>query len=231
MNEKMKVAKSVGIIMDGNRRWAKEKGMPLLEGHTAGGKVLKNTVSWAKELGVEHIIFYTFSTENWNRTTEEVSYLIDLIGRFLKNELDSFHKEGGVLHYVGDITKFSKDLQEIFKLSEEKTKNNPGPHVYFALNYGGRAEILSAVKKIVTDNPKPEEITEDYFSKYLQTGSMPDPDIIIRTSGEMRLSGFLPWQGVYSELFFTKTLWPDFSREEFGKILEEYSNRDRRIGK
>lgn len=231
MNESTKIPKCVGIIMDGNRRWAKEKGIPLLEGHTEGGKTLKNTVKWAKELGIEHIIFYTFSTENWNRTEEEVGYLLDLIGRFIKSELDNFHNEGGVLHYVGDTTKFSQNLQETFRLSEEKTKNNPGPHVYFALNYGGRAEILSAVKKIIANNPKQEDITEEYFGKFLQTGNMPDPDIIIRTSGEMRLSGFLPWQGVYSELFFTKTLWPDFSKEEFRGILEEYSQRDRRIGK
>lgn len=231
MSENLNIPSCIGIIMDGNRRWAKEKGLPLLEGHTAGGNTLKNVVSWAKELGIEHIIFYTFSTENWNRTEEEVSYLLNLIGKFLKSELDNFHNEGGVLHYVGDTTKFSKDLQETFKLSEEKTKGNLGPHVYFALNYGGRAEILSAIKKIVAENPKTEDITEEYFAKHLQTQGMPDPDIIIRTSGEQRLSGFLPWQGVYSELFFTNTLWPDFSKEEFQKILEEYANRDRRIGK
>ncbi len=231
MSERLKTPKCVGIIMDGNRRWAKSKGLELLEGHTKGGDTLKNTVLWARDLGVEHIIFYTFSTENWNRSEEEVSYLISLIGKFIKSDLDCFNIEGGVLHYVGDLSRFSSDLQKIFLDSEEKTAGNKGPHVYFALNYGGRAEILSAVKKIVSENPKQEDITEDYFKKHLQTGNMPDPDIIIRTSGEMRLSGFLPWQGVYSELFFTKTLWPDFTKEEFQKILEEYRGRDRRIGK
>lgn len=231
MSEKIKVPKCVGIIMDGNRRWAKNKGLSVLEGHSKGGQTLKNTVTWAKDLGIEHIIFYTFSTENWNRTEEEVGHLIGLIGGFIKNELDHFHNEGGVLHYVGDTTKFSKDLQESFKISVEKTKNNPGPHVYFALNYGGRAEILSAIKQIITEGKVAEEITEDYFGKFLQTGNMPDPDIIIRTSGEKRLSGFLPWQAVYSELFFIDTLWPDFSKVEFERIIEEYNNRDRRIGK
>lgn len=227
----MKIPNCVGFIMDGNRRWAKTKGMPTLKGHHAGGETLKNVVKFAKEIGVKHIIFYTFSTENWKRSDEEVSYLLGLIVEFLKNELEYFNKEGGVLHYAGDLSRFSLDLQKTLIDAKEKTANNSGPHVYFALNYGGRQEILSAVKKIVLDNPKIEDITEDYFAKYLDTFPMPDPDIIIRTSGEMRLSGFLPWQGVYSELFFTKTLWPDFSKEEFLKIIEEYSNRDRRIGK
>ncbi len=217
--------------MDGNRRWAKNKGMVALKGHHAGGETLKRIVKDAKDLGIKHIIFYTFSTENWNRSEEEVSYLLNLIGEFLSKEFDHFNKEGGVLHYVGDLSRFSPELQKIMLDSAEKTANNPGPHVYFALNYGGRAEILSAVKKIVSENPKPENITEKYFAEHLQTGDMPDPDIIIRTSGEQRLSGFLPWQGVYSELFFTKTLWPDFNKEEFAQILQEYSERDRRIGK
>lgn len=227
----MKIPKSVGIIMDGNRRWAKNKGLPLLEGHRAGGVTLKNVVEWARDFGIEHIIFFTFSTENWNRSGEEVTYLLNLIGEFLKKEFEYFHAKGGVLHFTGDLSKFSTDLQKTFVESKEKTKNNTGPHVYFALNYGGRQEILSAVKKIVSESPSQEEITEEYFAKHLQTDQMPDPDIIIRTSGELRLSGFLPWQAVYSELFFTKTLWPDFSKEEFGKIIEEYGERDRRIGK
>ncbi len=231
MNPEAKVPACVGLIMDGNRRWAKEKGMSPLKGHEAGGETLKNVASWAKEAGIQHVIFYTFSTENWKRSEDEVSYLLNLIGSYLGSELDHFHKEGGVLHCVGDMSKFSPQLQETLRNAEETTKNNPGLHVYFALNYGGRQEILSAVKKIVAENPTEENITEEYFAKHLQTFSMPDPDIIIRTSGEMRLSGFLPWQGVYSELFFTKTYWPDFSKEEFFKILEEYGNRERRIGK
>jgi undecaprenyl diphosphate synthase len=231
MSEKIETPKCVGIIMDGNRRWATGKGLSKLEGHSHGGETLKNTVMWARDLGVEHIIFYTFSTENWKRTEEEVSYLLNLIGKFINSELEYFNKEGGVLHFVGDLNRFSPVLKKNLLDSQERTKNNKGPHVYFALNYGGRAEIISAVKKIVSENPKSEEITEEYFSKHLQTGDMPDPDIIIRTSGEMRLSGFLPWQGVYSELFFTNTLWPDFSKEEFEIIINEYSERERRLGK
>lgn len=229
------VPKCVGIIMDGNRRWAKSRGLSPLKGHHEGGETLKKIVRAARDAGVEHIIFFTFSTENWKRSEEEVSYLLDLIGKFLNSEFEYFNTEGGVLHYVGDLTKFSPGLQQTFKETEEKTAGNPGPHVYFALNYGGRQEILSAVKKIVAENPRQEDITEEFFAQHLQTstntGVMPDPDIIIRTSGEMRLSGFLPWQGVYSELFFTETLWPDFSETEFKKILKEYSERERRLGK
>lgn len=221
----------IGIIMDGNRRWAKAKNLPVFEGHRHGGETLKKIVHCAKDIGVEHVIFYTFSTENWNRSDEEVSFLLRLIGDFLSKELEYFQKEGGVLHAVGDLSRFSPDLRKTLWSAEEKTKNNPGPHIYFALNYGGRQEILSAVKKIVGEAPKPKDITGEYFARHLQTGSMPDPDLIIRTSGEMRLSGFLPWQAVYSELFFTKTLWPDFSGEEFKKILAEFSERERRIGK
>ncbi len=227
----MNIPNCVGIIMDGNRRWAKDKGLSPLKGHEAGTKTLKEIVRAGRDAGVQHMIFYTFSTENWNRSEEEVSYLLNLIANFAEKEFDEFHKEGGVIHIVGDKSRFSQKLQKILQEAEEKSKNNPGLHLYFALNYGGRAEILSAVKKIVEENPKSEEITEAYFAKHLQTGDMPDPDIIIRTSGEMRLSGFLPWQAVYSELFFTTVMWPDFSKEEFTKILEEYDARERRMGK
>ncbi|MEQ1561457.1 MAG: polyprenyl diphosphate synthase [Nitrospira sp.] len=225
------IPECVGIIMDGNRRWAKANGQLSLQGHRAGGEKLKEVVTLAKDFGIKHIIFFAFSTENWKRGEEEVSYLLNLIAEYIHNEIEHFNKQGGILHCVGDISRFSTSLQEKLKDAEVQTKNNSGPHVYFALNYGGRQEIISAVKSIVKENPNIEDITDEYFAKHLQTYPMPDPDIIIRTSGEERLSGFLPWQGVYSELFFTKTLWPDFSKDEFGEILEEYSNRERRIGK
>ncbi len=237
--------------MDGNRRWAKGKGLPTLQGHRAGGEKLKEVAKWAKDVGIQHLIVFAFSTENWSRTPEEVSYMLKLLGEFLQKELEHFNKDGGVLHCVGDLSRFPADLQKTLAEACEKTHSNPGPHIYFALNYGGRQEILSAVKKIVKEmQAKPsdrkavqdgrptsqeaefgENITEEYFAKHLQTYPMPDPDLIIRTSGEMRLSGFLPWQSVYSELFFTKTFWPDFSKEEFLKILDEYGERERRLGK
>jgi undecaprenyl diphosphate synthase len=231
----MNIPNCIGIIMDGNRRWAKNQGLLALKGHEAGAETLKNIVRVGRDAGVKHMIFYTFSTENWKRTEEEVSYLLDLFVFFAEKEFEEFHKEGGVVHIVGDTARFPEKLQKVLLDIQEKSKNNPGPHIYLAMNYGGRAEILSAVKKIVSENPnnnlQPEQITEAYFAKHLQTGDMPDPDIIIRTSGEQRLSGFLPWQGVYSELFFTQTMWPDFSKEEFLKIMEEYAERDRRHGK
>lgn len=226
----MKKPQCIGIIMDGNRRWAKNNTLSIFEGHRAGGKKLKEVVEWAKDFDIKHIIFFTFSTENWNRKLEEVSYLLGLIGEFLSVELEHFHKQDGVLHCVGDTHRFPENLQKIFKDAEEKTKNNTGPHIYFALNYGGRQEILSAVKKIIIDNPKSEEITEEYFAHNLETYPMPEPDMIIRTSGEKRLSGFLPWQSVYSELFFTDTLWPDFSKDEFLGMMRAYGERGRRFG-
>lgn len=230
MNE-TSVPSCVGIIMDGNRRWAKARELPVFAGHRAGGETLKGVVKWAKDAEVKHVIFYTFSTENWNRTEKEVSYLLNLIGEFLEKEFEHFNAEGGALHFVGDLSRFSPELQRIFKECEQKTAHNSGIHIYFALNYGGRQEILSAVRKIVSEKPEAEEITGEYFSKRLQTGDMPDPDLIIRTSGEKRLSGFLPWQAVYSELFFSDTLWPDFSKEEFNSILAEFAARERRHGK
>ncbi len=221
----------VGIIMDGNRRWAKARGLPAVEGHRVGSETLKDIARAAKEAGVQHLILYTFSTENWNRSEEEVSYLLSMIGQFIKKELEYFITEGGVLHYVGDLSRFSPDFQKILQESEEKTAHNPGPHLYFALNYGGRQELLAAIRTIVAEQLRPEDITETVVANHLQTKGMPDPDLIIRTSGEQRLSGFLPWQSIYSELFFTDTLWPDFSKEEFNSILAEYAARERRHGK
>lgn len=216
--------------MDGNRRYAKERGLPTLEGHRKGYEKLKEALRWGKDAGVENIIVYAFSTENWKRSADEVSYLLDLFRFILNQELEHFHKEGGIIKCLGNLDKFPEDIQKLTRSAEEKTKGNPGPRLYIALSYGGRDEILSAVKKIVSENPKPEDITEEYFAKHLQTYPMPDPDIIVRTSGEKRLSGFLPWQGVYSELFFIDTYWPAFSKEEFDGILKEYENRHRRFG-
>ena len=215
--------------MDGNRRWAKQKGLPTFEGHRQGYEKLKETVRWAKSSGVTHLIVYALSTENWNRTAEEVSYLLDLIRLVLTRELSVIKKEDTRIICVGERERFPKDIQEFMVKAEEETSSLTGMTLVLALSYGGRVEILNAVRTLVKTGEK--DITEKVFSDTLWTKDIPDPDIIIRTSGEMRLSGFLPWQAVYSELFFTKTLWPDFSQEEFEKILSEFSGRDRRIGK
>lgn len=231
MSKNLNIPQSVGIIMDGNRRWARAKGLPLLEGHRAGMKTLEKAVKFAKDIGVKNIIFYTFSTENWNRAKEEVDYLMNLFRIYFGKNADNLNKDGAVIKIAGSLKRFAKDIQENITKAVNKTKNNKGINVYFALNYGGKDEILSAVREIVKKNPKKEEITEEYFAKHLQTHPMPDPEIIIRTSGEKRLSNFLPWQSVYSELFFIEKNWPDFDEKEFKKVIEEYNQRERRMGK
>lgn len=228
-NAENKLPVCVGIIMDGNRRWAKEKGLLALEGHTAGYEKLKEVVRWAKELGVRNLVFYAFSTENWQRTQEEVSYLMDIFRKALSDEMEEIKKEGMRIKFVGQREKFSPDLQEMMKKTEEDTKDFPNGTVGLAVSYGGRPEILMAVNKLLKEGKK--EASEEEFSNALWTAGIPDPDAIIRTSGEERLSGFLPWQGVYSELFFTRTYWPDFSKEEFQNILKEFAERERRNGK
>lgn len=219
----------IGIIMDGNRRFAKEKGLSLLDGHKAGYEKLKEVVRWTKEAGVTCVIAYAFSTENWKRAPEEVSYLLELFKNALTREFDELKKENVRLRFIGDLSRFPKDLQELISKAEKDTAQHKNMTLALAVSYGGKAEIMNAVKKVLAD--KPETITETDFAKYLWTHDIPDPDLIIRTSGEMRLSNFLLWQGAYSELFFTKTKWPDFSKEELHAILKEYNGRERRGGK
>lgn len=220
----------IGIIMDGNRRWAKEKGLPTLGGHKAGYKKLKEVISWAQEAAVKNLIFYTFSTENWNRAKKEVDYLMDIFKTALSKELDEIKKKNVRIRFVGQRERFTDKLRLLMDNAEKETAHNTGYTVVFALSYGGRAEIIDAVNKIV--NKKIDEpVTEESFQQYLWTVGIPDPDIIIRTGGERRLSNFLPWQSVYSELFFTDTYWPDFNKEEFNTILKQFSERERRRGK
>lgn len=223
----------VGFIMDGNRRWAREQGHALSYGHKRGYERVKEVMKWVREAGISHAIFYTFSTENWNRAKEEVAYLMHLFAFAFKAEFEAIKKEGMRIQCIGDLGRFSKSIQKIMRRAEEETKDFAGPTIVFAMSYGGRDEILQAVKKVAKEKipAEIEKMTEVDFAHYLYTKDIPDPDLIIRTSGEMRLSGFLPWQGVYSELFFTKTYWPAFSKEEFFAILKEFGNRERRIGK
>ena len=224
------VPKCVGIIMDGNRRWAKEQGLSTLRGHEQGFGKLKEVLEWAKQRGIKHLVVYAFSTENWNRSEEEVNYLMDLIRRvFAKGskELEDIKEHGGRLRFVGERSRFAPDIQEVLTRVEAETA--AGDHtLWIGLSYGGRAEVLHAAAELQKSG---EPVTEESFAKHLWTAGMPDPDIIIRTSGEQRLSGFLPWQGVYSELFFTKTYWPAFSEAEFDAILAEFALRERRHGK
>jgi len=218
----------IGIIMDGNRRWAKKKGLTSFEGHTAGYKKLEEVVPWLKEEGVKTLIAYAFSTENWKRDEDEKNYLFKLLNIFLTKEKEKLKKNKIRVKFIGQIDRFSEDIQKNIRALEEETKDFSDFNLLLALSYGGRAEILSAVNKLIK---KGDEVNEETFSKNLWSAGFPDPDLIIRTSGEQRTSGFLPWQAVYSELFFTKTYWPDFSKEEFNSILADFSSRERRIGK
>lgn len=223
------IPECIGIIIDGNRRWAKAQGLQAHLGHKRGGEIIRNTIMWAKEAGVKHIIFYTFSTENWNRSEEEKTYLFELLKNILDKEIRSLAKERVRVWCIGQRERFNKDLQEKMNEIEEVTRHNTECTVTFALSYGGRAEITHTINTFLKNGAR--EVTEDEVSKALWTKDIPDPDIIIRTGGEKRLSNFLPWQGVYSELFFTDTFWPAFSKEEFIGILGEYATRERRRGK
>jgi len=215
--------------MDGNRRWARERGLPTLEGHLRGYRKLKNVMSWAKEAGVPHLIFYTFSTENWNRSKEEVGYLMKLFETAFANEIDEIKKKGIRLRFIGQRERFSEKLQAAMARAERDTAENTEGTVAFALSYGGRQEIIEAANALLKEGKK--QTDEAAFGEHLWSAGIPDPDIIIRPGGEKRLSNFLPWQSVYSELFFSDTYWPDFSKEEFLGILKEYGERGRRRGK
>jgi undecaprenyl diphosphate synthase len=229
MEEITKIPNCVGIIMDGNRRWAKARGLTTFAGHSKGRETLKEFLKFARKAGVKHVIAFAFSMENWKRSSEEVSFLLELMLKAFKEEREEFIGEKSNIRFAGDISKFPENLQEAMKKLEEDTKQFEELSLTLCVSYGGRDEIVMAVNKCLAEGIT--EITEKDISKHLYTAGIPDPDIIIRTSGEMRTSGFLPWQTTYSELFFTKTLWPDFGEEEFNKILEEYSNRERRMGK
>lgn len=224
MNEKLLMPSCVGFIMDGNRRFAKEQGEETLVGHLAGKDKLTEVVDWVMEANIPHAVFYAFSTENWKRSSEEVEYLLEL----LMSESNLVNKKAR-LKVIGDISRFPKRVQERLTKHEIETTNKEyEATVWLALSYGGRAEIVEAVNLAVK---KSEAVTEESFAKLLQTKEMPDPDLIIRTGGEQRLSNFLPWQSVYSELFFTDTYWPAFTKAEFQRILSEYGKRDRRLGR
>jgi len=218
----------IGIIMDGNRRWAKEKGLPTLEGHRRGYGKLKDVFRWCQEENIRHLVVYAFSTENWGRSEEEVSYLMDLF-REMSKELSETNDKTRAVHVVGDLSKFPQDIQENIRELHTKTNNEATYHLWIAASYGGRPEITHVVNTLAKKGEGP--YTEQDIAEVLWTHPMPDPDLIIRTGGDRRISNFLLWQGAYAELFFPHTYWPAFSREEFSKILEEYRGCERRYGK
>ena len=227
----MKVPTHVAFIMDGNRRWAKKKGLPITAGHTKGFKRIEPLVEYAADLGIKVVTFYTFSTENWNRDKREVSFLLQIFRRLFKSSLiKKLKAKKAKVIVLGELDPFPEDIKEEVKQVVEETHKNNGIIVNLALNYGGRPELLRAINALLKVAPK-KPVDEATFSQQLYTEGQPDPDLVIRTSGEMRLSGFLTWQSVYSELYFTDVYWPDFDAKQFQKALDEYAARERRYGK
>lgn len=219
----------IAFIMDGNRRWARSKKLPLMIGHDRGYRRIETIVNHAIKLGIGCVSFWAFSTENWNRDKKEVEYLMKIFKNFFKSSMINRLKKKNIrIRTMGDVSKFPYDIPENIRKIEKDTENNTSIIVNIGLNYGGRDEILRAVNKMIK---KKKPIDEKTFSKYLDTKDLPDPELIVRTGGEQRLSGFLPWQGVYSELYFTKVFWPDFDEKEFNKAIEDFKARERRFGK
>ncbi|MBS4759845.1 MAG: isoprenyl transferase [Clostridium sp.] len=223
--------KHIAIIMDGNRRWAKEKFLPSAVGHQKGVDSLRTTMRLFDEFGIKYLTVYAFSTENWNRKKEEVEFLMGLLAKTLLNELDDMHKENVKIRFLGDLSKLSDSLVKIVKNAQEKTKDNTGVNLNIAFNYGSRDEITNAVKAIVKEGLSPEDITEETISDRLYTKDLPDPDLLIRTGGEKRISNYLLWQIAYSEVYVTDTYWPEFGREELTKAILDFEHRNRRFGK
>ena len=221
--------KHIAIIMDGNRRWAKERNLPSALGHKKGVEALKATMRACDDFGIKYLTVYAFSTENWNRKPEEVNFLMDLLGQTLKNELKEMHENNVVISFLGDTTKLSTNLQKILANAVETTKNNAGVNLQIAFNYGSRAEITRAVQKIVDSGIK--EVDEELISKNLYTSNIPDPDLLIRTGGEMRISNYLLWQIAYSEFIVIKDFWPEFDKNTLARCIIEFNNRTRRWGK
>ena len=220
----------VAIIMDGNGRWARERGLPRLAGHQAGVENIHRVVQWFVEYGIKHLTIYAFSTENWTRPKQEIRGLFRILGQAIDHEVKSLHENGIKLRHLGRLDGISRRLQTKIKRAIELTKSNSKMTLSLAFNYGGRAEILDAVRRIIEDGIPAQEIDETVFSDCLYTAGLPEPDLIIRTGGVRRLSNFLVWQTAYSEYYFTPTLWPDFDKEEIEKALLDYSQRERRFG-
>lgn len=221
----------LGFILDGNRRWAQENGLPSLEGHKKGYQRLKKIATSAFDMGIKYVSAYVFSTENWKRSKEEVDYLMNLLLWVSKVETKRLHKKNICVKFIGSKNGLGKDILKAMEDSEERTKDNDGGTLAICLNYGGHQEIVDAVKKIIQKGIKSEDITAELIQENLYDPNMPKPDLIIRTSGEQRLSGFLTWESAYSELKFIKKHWPAFTIRDLEKALDEYSTRERRFGK
>lgn len=232
--DKNNIPKHIAIIMDGNGRWAAKRALPKKAGHRAGAKTLENISQAAIDLGIKHLTVYAFSTENWKRSEEEVNGIMDLLREYLKTYIDRAKKDNVRVHIIGDITRLDKDIQQQIIELEALTKEKTGMNLHIALNYGGRDELLRAIRKVSQDvaegKYKAEEIGEKELEQYLDTKEIPDPELLIRTSGEERISNFLLWQIAYSELSFSEKLWPDFTEYDLKQAICQYQNRERRFG-
>lgn len=230
----MNIPRHVAVILDGNGRWAKSKGMPRNYGHAQGSKNVEKICEEAWRMGIKYLTVYAFSTENWSRPKDEVDALMKLLRNYMKTCLKTAAKNDMKVRVIGDKTRLDDDIRSRIAELEEATKNNGGLNFQIALNYGSRDEIVRAVQRIAADvrvgKMEPEDITSEVISSYLDTHDIPDPDLLIRTSGEERLSNFLLWQLAYSEFYFTDVLWPDFTKEDLVKAIEQYNARDRRYG-
>jgi len=225
------VPRHLGLILDGNRRWAQERGLPLFEGHRAGYRNMEKIIDAALERGVECISVYAFSTENWSRSADEVRQLMKLFLWIFKHELENLKRHGVRVHVLGNKLRVGKALLKAVHQAEEQTQNNTRGTLLFCLDYGGQQEIVEAMKQLVADGTPVSEITAERISGQLRENGVPPVDLIIRTSGEQRLSNFMLWQAAYSEFMFTPTKWPDFSVEELDEMLDVYAKRHRRFGK
>jgi undecaprenyl diphosphate synthase len=226
-----KFPQHVAMIMDGNGRWALQRGLPRLAGHKAGTENLRRVIRASVEFGVKYLTIYAFSTENWGRPPEEVKGLMYILEDVIDRELNELNKEGVQLRHIGRLERLAPSLQKKVLDAIEVTRNNDRLILNIAFNYGGRDEIVQAIQRIMKDGVPPEKVTDEMVSKYLYTAGVPDPDLIIRTSGELRVSNFLIWQAAYSEWYVTPTFWPDFNKEEYRQALESFAHRDRRYGK
>ena len=230
----MNIPNHVAIILDGNGRWAKAKGMPRNYGHIQGAKTVEEICEVAYKMGIQYLTVYAFSTENWNRPKDEVDALMKLLRNYMKNCLKTAEKNNMCVRIIGEKSRLDDDIRERIEELEEATKNNTGLHFTIAINYGGRDELVRAARKVAEKvaggELKAEEITEDVINQHLDTAGLPDPDLLIRTCNEQRISNFLLWQLAYTEFYFTPVPWPDFSKEELEKAVEAYNHRDRRYG-
>lgn len=229
-----RLPRHVAIIMDGNGRWAKKRGLPRKAGHAAGAETFRTIATFAKELGLEYLTVYAFSTENWKRPEDEVASIMRLLEKYLREAIETMARDKVKMAFFGDLSRLSPELLKLCRQTEEISKGYEGCQVNICFNYGGRAELVRAAEAFAADcvqgKMRPEELTEEILGRYLYSAGVPDPDLVIRPSGEVRISNFLLWQSAYAEFYFTDVLWPDFSKEELLRALADYQHRSRRYG-